>query len=49
MFDINPEDCNGIDDLMFLIEDELDREYDEDLDMIGKEVAEFNYYSNTNK
>ena len=34
---------------MFLIEDELDREYDEDLDMIGKEIAEFNYYSNTNK
>lgn len=49
MFDINPETCNGIDDLMFLIEDELDREYDEDLDMIGKEIAEFNYYSNTNK
>lgn len=49
MFSIDPNTCNGIDDLMFLIENELDLEYDEDLDMVGKEIAEFNYYSNTNK
>ncbi len=49
MFNIKPETCNSINDLLFLIEDELENEYDEDLDIIGKEIAEFNYYTNTNK
>jgi hypothetical protein len=49
MFNINPEMCSGIDDLIFMIEEELENEYDEDLDMVSKEISEFNYYTNTNK
>ena len=49
MFNIDPEMCSGIDDLIFMIEEELENEYDEDLDMVSKEISEFNYYTNTNK
>lgn len=49
MFDIDAEKCSNIKELMFYIEDILDQEYDEDLDTVSKEIAEFNYYTNTNK
>ena len=49
MYKINFEECSDVKELIFLIEEELDNEYDEDLDMICKEISEFNYYSNTNK
>ena len=49
MYKINYEECSDVKELIFLIEEELDNEYDEDLDMICKEISECNYYSNTNK
>ena len=49
MYKINFEECSDVKELIFLIEEELDNEYDEDLDMICREISEFNYYSNTNK
>lgn len=46
---INPYKCGSINDLIFLIDEALDEIDDEELDMISKEIIEFNYYTNTNK
>ena len=46
---INPYDCGSINDLMYLIDEVLDECDDEELDMVYREISEFNYYSNVNK
>ena len=40
---------NNILSLIYEIEEILNEEYNEDLDIISKELSEFNYYNNTNK
>ena len=39
----------SIDELMFEIEDILNQEENEELDRLSMDLAEFNYYHNTNK
>ena len=39
----------SIDELMFEIEDILNQEDNEELDRVSMDLAEFNYYHNTNK
>lgn len=39
----------SIDELMFEIEDILNQEDNEELDRLSMDLAEFNYYHNTNK
>ncbi len=46
---INPYECSGIDELIYLIDEILESDDDEELDIISKEIIEFNYYTNTNK
>lgn len=49
-YDIDPYKCSGIEDLMFQIDEILeDDDTLDDLDIISREISEFNYYSNTNK
>ena len=48
-FNINPYECSSINDLIFKIDEILDEEIDDELDMVSREIIEFNYYSNTNK
>lgn len=46
---INPYNCASINELIFLIDEALEDDMDEELDNISKEIIEFNYYTNTNK
>ena len=46
---IDPYNCSGIDELIYLIDEALEEDLDEELDIILKEISEFNYYTNTNK
>ena len=46
---IDPYKCGSIDELIYLIDEILDEDDDEELDIISKEIMEFNYYANTNK
>ena len=46
---IDPYKCGSIDELIYLIDEILDEEDEEELDIISKEIMEFNYYANTNK
>lgn len=46
-FNINK--YNSIKELMFDLEDALTEDDNEELDIILNEIAEFNYYHNTNK
>ena len=46
---IDPYKCSGIEDLIFQIDEILDIDEDEELDLISREIMEFNYYNNTNK
>ena len=49
-YDIDPYKCSCIEDLMFQIDEILeDDDTLDDLDIISREISEFNYYSNTNK
>ncbi len=48
-FNINPYDYNDIKDLIYIIEEVLEEQYEEEIDNILLEISEFNYYSNTNK
>lgn len=48
-YGINPEECSSISELIYEIDEILDEEESDDLDLISKEISEFNYYSNTNK
>ena len=49
-YKIDPYKCSSINEILFLIDEILDTEEDvEDLETVSKEIAEFNYYANTNK
>ena len=47
--EINPYECGSINELIYLIDEALEESDDEELDIISKEIIEFNYYTNTNK
>ena len=47
--EINPYECGSINELIYLIDETLEESDDEELDIISKEIIEFNYYTNTNK
>jgi len=46
---INYNDFNNIRDLLFVIENYLDDYFDEELDLIGAQISELIYYSDTKK
>ena len=46
---IDPYKCSGVSELIYLIDEALEEDLDEELDIISKEISEFNYYTNTNK
>lgn len=46
---INWNDYINARELLFRIEECLDELYDEELDMVGKQIYEFIYYNDTNK
>ena len=46
---IDPYKCGSINELLFLIDEILEEENIKELDIISKEIMEFNYYANTNK
>ena len=46
---IDPNKCNSINELIYLIDEVLDEEDIPELDQVSKEIIEFNYYTNTNK
>ena len=49
-YGININECSSINDLIFQIDEILNDEDDcEDLEIVSKEISEFNYYANTNK
>ncbi len=49
-YGIDVNNCSSINDLIFQIDEVLDDEDDaDDLENVSKEIAEFNYYANTNK
>lgn len=48
-YDIDYLKYNNISSLIYEIEEILNEEYNEELDKVSGELAEFNYYNNTNK
>lgn len=48
-YGIDPSKCGSINELIYLIDELLEDELDEELDAVSREIIEFNYYSNTNK
>lgn len=50
-YSIKYNTCFSYNELLFKIQDSLDEFYDiaEDLDIVAENIAERNYYSNTNK
>ena len=48
-YDINYLKYSNISSLIYEIEEILNDEYNDELDKISSELAEFNYYNNTNK
>ena len=46
---IDPSTLSGIDELIYMIDEILELDEDEELDSISREIIEFNYYNNTNK
>lgn len=48
-YDINYLKYNNISNLIYELEEILNEEYNEELDKVSSELAEFNYYNNTNK
>lgn len=49
MYGIDAYECSSIEEILFLIDEILEEEDIEELDVVSKEIAEFNYYANTNK
>lgn len=45
----NLDKINNINELLFEIEEYLNNNYDNELDLIGSQLAEFIYYQQTNK
>ena len=48
-YDIDYLKYNNISSLIYDLEEILNEEYNEELDKVSSELAEFNYYNNTNK
>jgi len=48
-YNINYNMFKSMNDLICEIEDILNNDYYEDLDNVSQELAEYNYYNNTNK
>jgi len=48
-FHIGYQKCTEIKDILFLIDDYLEGEYEEELDELAKNLQEFNYYNFTHK
>ena len=48
-YKIDPYMYNNINDLMFQIDEVLEEDEIEDLEIISREISEFNYYTNTDK
>lgn len=48
-YHIEYETCSDIKDILFLIDDVLETEYEEELDDVAKNLQEFSYYNFTNK
>ena len=49
-YNIDPNSCSSIKDLIMLIDEVLEDEYDaDDLEQVSREISEFDYYANTNK
>ena len=46
---INFEKYNNLDELIFEIEEILNINYDEELDLVGSQLAEYKYYKDTKK
>lgn len=41
--------CSDINEILFLIEEVLESDYEEDLDEVARNLQEFSYYNYTNK
>jgi len=48
-FHIEYNSCSDIKEILFLIDDYLEAEYEEELDELAKNLQEFSYYNFTNK
>ena len=48
-YNINYEEFNNLNELIYYLEDYLNQHNNEELDNISYELAEYNYYHNTNK
>ena len=48
-YEINYKNIRNMNELIYEIEDILNQDYYEDLDLVSKEISEYNYYNNTNK
>ena len=48
-YNIDYNDFNNINELIYYLEDYLNNIDNEELDMLSSELAEYNYYHNTNK
>lgn len=48
-YKINPYKYSNINDLMYEIDEVLEEDDYEDLEIVYKEISEFNYYANTDK
>lgn len=48
-FHIEYNSCNDISEILFLIDDYLESDFEEELDDVGKSLQEFSYYNFTNK
>lgn len=48
-YGIDYDKCNSISELIYLIESNKDDDNYDDLDWVQSNLAEFNYYHNTNK
>ncbi len=49
-YNIDPYKCGSIEEILFQIDEVLEDDSDADeLESISREIAEFNYYANTNK
>ena len=48
-YNINYQDFNNLNELIYYLEDYLNNNDNEELENISYELSEFNYYHNTNK
>jgi len=48
-YNIEYKSCSDIKEILFLIDDILETDYEEELDELAKNLQEFSYYNFTNK